>query len=737
MASSSHSWMSTLSSLRARLASPLGLLLGLPLLAMGCTVSVAIIASQVIQDQARSSGAMRFADILERKVERSERFFAEAESLAQTVGDLVAHHDFVPSTELLGLPTMRINRAKPSISSLAWIDADGSWYGTHRLPEGHIRFLEVRTDRAWQRTFEWSNGSLVLDSENPRDFDGRQRPFFRHAMEHGSSWTPPYRFTGSDVADAFHVMGMTYVHPIYDEQGIMRGMGALDFDLDSLSSMISQRPAEKQFRALVFDSAGQLLACPHPLTTLSIAGNHSTPRITDLEDPAAIPLWSLIRSGWDGSKQALELEHDTTYVQMLPIRSSSTLDLSLALLVDRTVLHQPQQQYRDLMNWLLPSIVIAAGLIALLYAGSVATIRKVAYRAQLRAQEAENRARQLGSYHLIRELGHGGMGEVWQARHRLLAKPAAIKIIRPDRLSDRRHDSERLARRFRREAEITSSLRCPYTVSVFDFGISEDDQWFLVMELVHGYNLHDVLTIDGPQPPGRVMTIMRQICFSLREAHAHNLVHRDLKLQNIMISPQGECGDHVKVLDFGIALNRNTGDDSHSSEHMITRACGTAGYTAPEQARGLNVDGRTDLYSLACVAWLLLTGEPVFDGANTLTVINKHLHCPVPREALQGPWGIPADLATLICDCLEKDPQNRPANVEAIIARLDAIVCSPQQNWLRNEAQSWWARHPPTELSEPEDHTLHMSHHAQLSPTLTHSSSNLPEPEQLHRKNTD
>lgn len=91
------------------------------------------------------------------------------------------------------------------------------------------------------------------------------------------------------------------------------------------------------------------------------------------------------------------------------------------------------------------------------------------------------------------------------------------------------------------------------------------------------------------------------------------------------------------MLDFGIALNRDTGDESPSSEHMVTRACGTAGYTAPEQARGLEVDGRTDLYSLACVAWLLLTGEPVFDGTNTLTVINKHLHCAVDAEALQGP----------------------------------------------------------------------------------------------------
>lgn len=191
MAASQYSWMSNFSSLRVRLASPTGLILGLPLLAMGCALAVGIIAFQVIQEQARHSGAMRFAEILDRKREASERFFAEAESLAQTVSDLVVHNDFEPSTQLLGPPTMRINRAKPSISSLAWIHADGSWYGTHRLPEGHIRFLEVRTDRAWQRTFEWSDGELVLGAEHARDFDGRQRPFFAHAVQHGSSWTPP------------------------------------------------------------------------------------------------------------------------------------------------------------------------------------------------------------------------------------------------------------------------------------------------------------------------------------------------------------------------------------------------------------------------------------------------------------------------------------------------------------------------------------------------------------------
>jgi serine/threonine-protein kinase len=247
------------------------------------------------------------------------------------------------------------------------------------------------------------------------------------------------------------------------------------------------------------------------------------------------------------------------------------------------------------------------------------------------------KAREMGSYRLGKLLGRGGMGEVYYATHRLLARPAAIKLIRPEVLGGT--DPEAAARavvRFRREAETAASLRSPHTVELYDFGVTDDETLYFVMELLEGLSLESLVRRHGPLPAGRVVHILRQVCASLEEAHVRNLVHRDIKPANIHIGRIGLVDDFVKVLDFGLVKPFTDGNPEQS---LVTQGIivGTPGYMAPENALSDRIDGRADLYSVGCVAYFLLTGRQVFEADAVIQVFAHHLHTtPVPPSQ-KGP----------------------------------------------------------------------------------------------------
>src|SRR5919109_5270545 len=237
--------------------------------------------------------------------------------------------------------------------------------------------------------------------------------------------------------------------------------------------------------------------------------------------------------------------------------------------------------------------------------------------------------REMGSYHLGELLGRGGMGEVYKASHRMLARPAAIKLIHPDALARRDPKSAGLAvARFKREADAAARLRSPHTVELYDFGEAEDGTLYFVMELLEGLDLETLVRREGPLPEKRVIHILRQVCESLEEAHASGLVHRDIKPANIHVGRVGRRHDFVKVLDFGLVKSvvAEPGEDSMATAAGLTP--GTPAYMAPEMALGQPVDGRADIYALGCVAYFLLTGEMVFEASNAFQLIAKHLEEP-------------------------------------------------------------------------------------------------------------
>jgi serine/threonine-protein kinase len=309
------------------------------------------------------------------------------------------------------------------------------------------------------------------------------------------------------------------------------------------------------------------------------------------------------------------------------------------------------------------------------------------------------RAQELGSYQLIERLGAGGMGEVWRAKHRLLARPAAIKLLR--QTSDQGSDQEMATRRFEREAQVTSKLRSPNTVELWDFGVSADGRFYYVMELLDGLNLDTLVKRHGPVSAARAVYLMRQICRSLAEAEQHGLVHRDIKPANILVCRYGGEYDFVKVLDFGIVKVTQSG----SQEPIVTQENvlrGTPAFIAPEQVLSLGeVDSRADIYSVGCVAYWLLTGELVFRADTAMGVMMHHTHTPPLPPSQRTELPIPPQFDQVILACLEKDPARRPQSARELSRRLgDIPVAKP---WTEEQAYLWWSGHEPAGVQPAAD----------------------------------
>lgn len=279
---------------------------------------------------------------------------------------------------------------------------------------------------------------------------------------------------------------------------------------------------------------------------------------------------------------------------------------------------------------------------------------------------AVREAREMGSYHLVEQLGKGGMGEVWRA--------------------------DVLQRRFEREAQATALLRSPHTIEVYDFGVTEDGTFFYVMELLDGLDLEQLIEQFGPVPPERAVHFLRDLADSLAEAHDAGLVHRDVKPANVYACRQGRDLDFVKVLDFGMVKPTNTlaeGAVKLTAEHSTA---GTPAFMSPEQAIGdKELDGRADIYAVGCVGYWLLTGGYVFEGKTPIEMLMQHIKEEPSPPSRRSEVTIPVELDALILQCLSKEPSDRPQTGDELRAALGAIPL--RESWTRERAREWWDAH--------------------------------------------
>lgn len=301
-------------------------------------------------------------------------------------------------------------------------------------------------------------------------------------------------------------------------------------------------------------------------------------------------------------------------------------------------------------------------------------------------REQVREARRLGQYTLEGLIGVGGMGRVYRASHAMLRRPTAIKLLGPDKAS------REALERFEREVQLTSQLTHPNTVTIYDYGRTEDGVLYYAMELLDGATLEEVVEIDGAQAPARVVHILEQVAGALGEAHAIGLIHRDVKPANIVLCRQGGELDVAKVVDFGLVKEL---DERHpasvSQEGTIS---GTPLYMAPEILTQTHAaSARSDIYALGAVGYYLLTGEHVFGGRTVIEVLGHHLHTePVPPSQRVGD-PVPEALERVIMDCLAKDPDARPQDALALRQRLEACDVG---RWSQRRAEKWWTVHGPT-----------------------------------------
>ncbi|HSN28132.1 MAG TPA: protein kinase, partial [Kofleriaceae bacterium] len=625
----------------------------------------------------------------------------------------------VPEEAAVRMRDLVIGRPGIANVSIAW--PTGLFRGTYiDNTGGELRVQESRVgETSTARTNYTFVGGVHVESRETTTYDPRTRPHYTMAVKAKQRvWMPPRTFFTS------HKTGLTVTEPMYGFDGELIAVITVDFDVAELSSFIA-RPVFEGSRTVMFASDGTILAFPSVALPAAAIKENRLLRHEDFADPALEALFAAIGKAPATALRFLQLQSkDGEYLaSVAPVGGrragiTAPLDWYLATLVPERVLLGPTHRLEK--QSLLASggaLLIAMG-VALMFAWNLVRMRKAVGAAREAARSAEARAKELGSYRLVTRLGAGGMGEVWRAEHRLLARQAAIKLVRPEALRDPRY-APKIRERFRREAQTLASMRSRHTIELYDYGVTDEGTFFYVMELLDGVDLDRLVRDHGALPAARVIRLVAQACQSLAEAHDAGLLHRDIKPANLFACRAADEVDVLKVLDFGIVHTISdstvdpvdiislpppgTPEDAPTPSGRLTQAgsvVGTPGYIPPEMAFGEAPDARADIYALACVAWWLLTRREVFVAGDEDAVIAMHAHDPVPalRPHVHG-W-LPDELESLIQRCLAKRPQERPANARELLAELRAIPIPADHAWTDEAARAWWTKHRPPATAE-------------------------------------
>ncbi len=487
--------------------------------------------------------------------------------------------------------------------------------------------------------------------------------------------------------------GMTIIvgSPIQATDG--RVIGAFGFRLDpiqELGTLLRAIQAGETGSAYVLDREGRLLSetrFSEELAELGLIEPGESPALkVQIRDPGGdlreghVPDRTLAaRPFTDAAAAAIAGEsgvHSRAYRDFRGVEVVGAwtwlpdLDIGLIVEIEAEEAFDSLTAVRDTFRIVLALLALSA---AGLFGYSVVARR-------LRSQV--DRARQLGRYEIESLIGKGGMGTVYLARHALLRRPTAIKVLNTDRAG-----KEGLAR-FEREVQTTSQLCHPNTVEIYDYGSTADGTFYYAMEYLQGETLAEIVRHDGPFSEARTLSILQQVSGSLAEAHEAGLIHRDIKPSNIMLCIRGGVYDFAKVLDFGLVRSAKQTQDAALTD--VSTLTGTPLYMSPEAIRDAgSIDVRSDVYQLGLIAYYLLTGRPPFTAESPMDVMLKHASEPPrpPSETLGRP--VSPDLEKLVLDCLSKQPDERPENAGALLRRLEQ--CPVEGSWSQTDAIAWWS----------------------------------------------
>lgn len=680
----------------AGLASPLGVMLIVPGLVFAVGLFLTLIGQSALRESTSTLGRDRLAEQTRFAAQSIASSLSHADPLLDRMRELARTWTPLDPPGPLAHELRGLVQGRPGVAYASVSFPDGTFRGIY-LDRGVLRFVASEaTSGATIRRYDLvGTDGLAPFEENPSNYDPRKRDFYRLAVKARQRvWTKPYTFFSS------HETGVTRADPVFEpgSDGALRVVLTADFDVYALSRSLFAAPLERA-KTLLYASDGSLLAFPEGTVVLERLPLPPDRAITiaDLHDPALDAFFATTRDRSAPVGEFLRFATDTEpmLAMVAPLPELPELDWNVAALVPERVLFRERIAHERRSLWVAASALVLALAISLVFARHVVRVRR-------RAARATDRAQELGSYQLVERLGAGGMGEVWRAEHRLLARQAAIKLIRPEKLAASRRSTSLLLQRFRREAQTLASLESRNTISLYDYGVTDDGTFFFVMELLDGVDLDTLVQRDGPQPAGRVIHILLQALSSLAEAHDAGLVHRDVKPANLFVCRAADELDIVKVLDFGIVQSARDASvkpspaitPSELAQSGVTQGghlLGTPAFMSPEQILGQQTDGRADLYGLGCVAVWLLTGQLPFRAENALAMMLAHVTQAVDLSALM-PRDVPPELLRILAQCLAKSPQDRPRDARGLAAEMRAIGVADALSWSDERAREWWSR---------------------------------------------
>jgi hypothetical protein len=533
----------------------------------------------------------------------------------------------------------------------------------------------------------------------PRGGPGRGRPRGPRGPGPGPPMGPPPPTNGLARPRALTIMQVAA--PVKDTNGVTRGALALIINPDAeFTRILSVARSGETGETFAFDPEGVMLSKSRfegqlkGFGLMSGEAGASSALTLHLTDPGGDlthgfkapgtnsyrPLINMVQRAIDGST-GVEVKPFRDYRGVPVIGAWMWLPhygFGVGTKIDAREAYRTLRLVRVVFVVLFLLLVLGS-LVILLY-----SLRQIVWRR--RVTEAELKARQLGQYQLVEKIGEGGMGVVYKAHHALLRRETALKLLTPDKANPT------AIQRFEREVRLTCHLMHPNTIQIFDYGRTPEGIFYYAMEYLDGLNLAEFVEAYGPQPEGRVINLLIQICESLSEAHASGLIHRDIKPANIFITDRGGVPDMVKVLDFGLVRPLVSTEDGALDAADGDIVAGTPSYMAPEAfVNAANTDARSDLYAVGAVGYYLLTGQSVFDGDTVTEVYRKRTEQePIP-PAVKLCRTICPHLEGAILRCLKRDPKDRPQSAHELIGLLAA---SPRiADWNVEQRAAWWVSH--------------------------------------------